>query len=806
MSKPSTETVTVQYATHDGTAVAPGDYTAGTGTVTFAPGVTSMNVVVPTLTDAVYDPNETFSVVLASPTNASIAHDTGLGTILDNAVIDLSLVEVISDMTPKVGDIVTLTVMLSNAPGLAEATGVSVNVHMGAGLEFMSSNPSRGSYSSATGRWTVGSVSSGETVTLEINARVRATGPYTTSAEVETADEPDVDSVPANAAVIHEDDDGAVRFVPLVPQADLAIEKTVSNARPTVGDFIDFSITVRNVGPDDDTGVVVTDGLPAGLRYVTDDGAGSYDGTTGRWTVGALAAGDAVSLRITALVEQAALGTTMTNVAETTGSDLVDPNAANNHASVDVAVDAADLLVTKTVDNPTPAEGDTVEFTITLTNLGPTTALGIWVSDVLPAGLTYVGHSGNGVYDSTLGTWMLGALTDGRSASLTVTATVNAGTAGSRISNLAEVVRSSLPDPDPTNNTAVADVQVTTATGGGGGSAQGSVCSGKVVINEVAWAGTAVDPESQWIELRNIGTAPVDLTGWTLRWRKKVPVTQDDYRWREVHLSGVVQGAIASACELALKQKTADIEFVKRNADAVSWLVVGKSEQDDGSYLLLERKSDETVSNVKADIVYDTAQPYTLDLSPDGDIMQLVDNSGGVVDTANAYEPVQNGWPSGDATTFATMERTDPLAPDTAGNWHTNIGVITRGEDETGRPLVATARAMNSEPLDEWTLFADVLQPTQIVAGAQLGVQLALTQADRLAAGWPWIRVTQLAADSAGGGAALEQPSQYMFSGRTAQDTYTLGIDTTGMAAGEHLVWIVFGEGKAVLVPITILP
>jgi uncharacterized repeat protein (TIGR01451 family) len=537
---------------------------------------------------------------------------------------------------------------------------------------------------------------------------------------------------------------------------------------------------------------------------MVDDGAGAYSTATNLWTIGSLAVGATASLRITALVEEGALGRTITNEAEITAHSLPDPNAANDKASASITVEAADLAVTKSVDNATPAEGDTVTFTVTLSNLGPNAALGMRVSDLLPTGLEYASHSGNGSYDQALGTWTLGSLIAGRSASLTVTATVSAGTAGSTLTNVAEITRSNLPDPDPSNNRDQANVQVAAGGGGGGGTSDG--CSGRVIIDEVAWAGTAADPESQWIELRNVGTAPVDLSGWTLRWRKKLPVTVEDYQWKEIPLSGVLKAAGTSACALAEIESTADVEFFKRDTDSVSWLVVAKPVEDDGSYLLLERKSDDTVRNIEADIVYDVEQPYSLALSGDGDVMELRDHAGSVVDTANAFEPMQNGWPAGDASTCATMERTDPLALDVPENWHTNIGIVTKGEDSTGRPLVATARTLNSEPLDEWMIYAQALTPTQTVAGARFDVGLDLTQAARRETGWPWIRVSQPTLNVAGGGASQAEPSTYAFSSRYVKSVYWLGIDTEGMAPGEHLVWIVFGEGKAVLVPLTVLP
>ena len=50
-----------------------------------------------------------------------------------------------------------------------------------------------------------------------------------------------------------------------------------------------FTLTVSNAGPSDATGVAVTDLLPAGYTYVSDDGGGAYNSGTGVWTLGALA-------------------------------------------------------------------------------------------------------------------------------------------------------------------------------------------------------------------------------------------------------------------------------------------------------------------------------------------------------------------------------------------------------------------------------------------------------------------------------------------------------------------------------------
>jgi LmbE family N-acetylglucosaminyl deacetylase len=81
LSAPSSLPVTVSYASANGTAVAGSDYTAVSGTLTFAPGATTQTVSVPILGDATYEDDETFTVNLSAAQNATIASAQGLGTI-----------------------------------------------------------------------------------------------------------------------------------------------------------------------------------------------------------------------------------------------------------------------------------------------------------------------------------------------------------------------------------------------------------------------------------------------------------------------------------------------------------------------------------------------------------------------------------------------------------------------------------------------------------------------------------------------------------------------------------------------------
>ena len=87
LDKASDETVTVQYSTSDGTAIAGVDYTATTGTVTFAPGVTTQLVHVDVIGDAAAEQHETFTVTLSSPVGATLADGSATGTITDDDTV-----------------------------------------------------------------------------------------------------------------------------------------------------------------------------------------------------------------------------------------------------------------------------------------------------------------------------------------------------------------------------------------------------------------------------------------------------------------------------------------------------------------------------------------------------------------------------------------------------------------------------------------------------------------------------------------------------------------------------------------------
>ncbi|HVS31202.1 MAG TPA: hypothetical protein VMS98_07080 [Thermoanaerobaculia bacterium] len=242
--------------------------------------------------------------------------------------------------------------------------------------------------------------------------------------------------------------------VPGQPAPALAIDKIVSNPTPAEGSAVTFTITITNSGGPA-TLVSVTDLLPAGLTYSSDmPSQGTYTPGTGVWDVGTVnSPGGTASLQITATVNAGTAGMTITNTATLTSSTPADSTAADNSDSVSVTVAQPDLAVAKGVNNATPMEGDSVTFTVTVTNVGAAPASAVTISDLLPPGLTFVSSTpSQGSYVSGTGVWTVGPVAPAGTATLQIVATVNPGTAGSTITNTASLTVSMPADPAPGNN------------------------------------------------------------------------------------------------------------------------------------------------------------------------------------------------------------------------------------------------------------------------------------------------------------------------------------------------------------------
>ena len=309
-----------------------------------------------------------------------------------------------------------------------------------AGVTFVSATPSQ-AYDPATGLWTVGTVDVGSPQTLVIQATVTSPGPQTNTATITSSDQ--FDPVTTN-------DTASVVTVP--QQADLALAKAVSDPTPNVGDTITYTVTLSDNGPDAATGVQVTDLLPAGLSFVSArPSRGTYDAGSGLWTVGTVTTASPQTLLILATVVSPGA---QTNTATISRADQFDPDTGNDTASTTLTPQQSDLALAKSVNNAAPNVGDTITYTVTLSNNGPDAATGVQVTDLLPTGVTFVSDTpSQGTYNSVTGLWTVGSVTTTAPQTLTLTATV---VAPAQVINTATITHADQFDPDPSNNTASA--------------------------------------------------------------------------------------------------------------------------------------------------------------------------------------------------------------------------------------------------------------------------------------------------------------------------------------------------------------
>ena len=259
LSAPGQDTVKVNYASANGTALAAKDYLTTTGEVSFAPGETSKTIAVPVLGDTLVEGNETFRMSLSAPVNASLSStSSAIVTITDDdaivvpsvSIVGATLVEGNSGSTQA-----TLTVSLSAAASKV----VSVNYATTNGTALSGSD-----YTASTGTLTfaIGETSKTFTVPVLGDTTVEANETFTISL---TSPSNATLSAAASAVVTLSNDD--------VPSIAIA---NVSVAEGNVGNTANVTVTLSAASTQD-----------ISVNYTTADGTAS-NGSDYSATVGSL--------------------------------------------------------------------------------------------------------------------------------------------------------------------------------------------------------------------------------------------------------------------------------------------------------------------------------------------------------------------------------------------------------------------------------------------------------------------------------------------------------------------------------------
>jgi uncharacterized repeat protein (TIGR01451 family) len=281
-----------------------------------------------------------------------------------------------------------------------------------------------------------------------------------------------------NTAEIGDDDDNpgdeiASDSTPLDAAPDLQIDKDDGGATVEAGDTILYTLTYTNAGYQEATGVVITETVPANTAFNAVASTAGWvcvpDGNVGStctFAIGALMGyGDGGAV-IFAVDVNSPIPDGVTYIDNTSeigddGHNGPDRDPTDNTAATSTpTLGAADLSLTKTDSEDPVIAGVTLVYSLTVTNHGPATASSVTVTDELPGEVVFGSAStSQGICTEAGGlvTCALGTLSDGDSASLAITVTVQTDAVGT-ITNTANVT-SATPDLDLTDN----DVTETTA-------------------------------------------------------------------------------------------------------------------------------------------------------------------------------------------------------------------------------------------------------------------------------------------------------------------------------------------------------
>ncbi len=388
-----------------------------------------------------------------SSTNGGTGNNGSAPISVGGGVADLQAVKSVSPTSVSPGGAISFTIVLTNN-GPDAANGATFSDAVPAEVSILSAT-----CGSAAGGAVCGSVNvagqnvtmtiptfpSGGSLTITINGIVTASsGSFTNTARIT----PPVDIVDPNEP--NNESSVPVVIVTTGLAADLVITKTVDPTTYTVGGALTYTIVVRNDGPNDVTGATVTDTFPAALInpqwscVATGSAtctAGLQNGNLVDTVDLAAGAGNFLTYTVTAIVGAGTTGP-INNIAYVSlPGGYVDPTPANNSSPATSnpsggisptpvptqigGIVIVDPVIVKLVNPALALPGETVVYTLTVTNPSSAPAIGVVVSDPVPAVLQIISAS------TTQGTFTIsgqtvifdvGVVNPGQTITLTITA------------------------------------------------------------------------------------------------------------------------------------------------------------------------------------------------------------------------------------------------------------------------------------------------------------------------------------------------------------------------------------------------
>ena len=275
----------------------------------------------------------------------------------------------------------TLTYLVEWRVNDADATNVTITDPIPLNTTFVSAS-NEGVYSTAdnTVTWALGTKAPGDSGIFTVNVTVNSLAEAgTIIVNTATIDSSETDPV----------SDDASSTVMATTAPILQITKDVSDPSVNPGATVTYTVVITNVGSADALNVTLTDVMPTNLTFV------SGGGNTKTFELGDLAIGDSVTKTYNVLVADDSGAGTYTNTATA---------EADNHSPISAQADlgvvlptvlgdetSPDLAIVKTVNVAFANPGNTVEYTVKITNNGDGDATNVTLTDQLPSGFTFDG-------------------------------------------------------------------------------------------------------------------------------------------------------------------------------------------------------------------------------------------------------------------------------------------------------------------------------------------------------------------------------------------------------------------------------
>ena len=427
-----------------GTAI----YNPNNNTITWTPGnipegtAASLIVDLKVLASGDQTPNQTTTCLLTHVDQYDTNPSDGVSSyaITTDPAVDVPVNQTYQTYTNNGSNYVTYTINTANN-GPDNATGVQITDLLPAGLTYVKSSPSIGTYNYKTGIWNIGNFNYNATGILNITAKITAT----TGTIKNYATCTNTDQFDWNWA-----DDSQETLLTLsgtyTPKVDIEVSNLPWQYYYTTGTYEDYYdvhnnpvmlVTAYNNGPDDATNVQLEFDMGSSFQYMDLDTRGygtaiyNPNNNTITWTPGNIPEGTAASLVV--YLKVLASGDQTPNQTTTcllTHVDQYDTNPSDGVSSYAITTDpAVDVPVNQTYQTYTNNGSNYVTYTINITNNGPDNATGVQITDLLPAGLTYVSSSPSiGTYNYKTGIWNIGNLNNNETETINITAEITATT------------------------------------------------------------------------------------------------------------------------------------------------------------------------------------------------------------------------------------------------------------------------------------------------------------------------------------------------------------------------------------------